>query len=60
MSSLTRHQTEKIGVFYVLGKPRAKSRDDDPAAGKPDKIFYIMYPWTGKRVRKRSAANPSA
>ena len=52
MSSLTRHQTEKVGVFYVLGKPRAKSRDDT-TTGKPDKIFYIMYRLDGKKIEEK-------
>ena len=53
MSKLERHQTEKIGVFFVLGKPRAKSRDDVPT-GKPDKIFYIMYRLDGKKIEEKA------
>lgn len=52
MSSLVRHRTDKVGVFYVLGKPRAKSRDDT-ATGKPDKIFYIMYRLDGKKIEEK-------
>ena len=52
MSSLVRHQTDKVGVFYVLGKPRAKSRGDT-ATGKPDKIFYIMYRLDGKKIEEK-------
>ncbi len=52
MSSLTQHQTKKVGVFYVLGKPRAKSRDDT-TTGKPDKIFYIMYRLDGKKIEEK-------
>ena len=52
MSKLERHQTEKIGVFFVLGKPRARGRDDVPT-GKPDKIFYIMYRLDGKKIEEK-------
>lgn len=52
MSKLERHQTEKIGVFFVLGKPRARSWDDVPT-GKPDKIFYIMYRLDGKKIEEK-------
>lgn len=54
MSSLKRHQTEKVGVFYVLGKPRARSRDDASAvSAKPDKIFYVMYRLDGKKIEEK-------
>ena len=55
MSSFTRHQTDKIGVFFVFGKPRAKSRDDqkDAAPAKPDKIYYIMYRLDGKKIEEK-------
>lgn len=54
MASLTRHQTDKVGVFYLLGKPRAKARGDNaPTTGKPDKIYYIMYRLDGKKVEEK-------
>ena len=52
MSSLTRHQTDKVGVFFVLGKPRMKSRDKAESA-KPDKIYYIMYRLDGKKIEEK-------
>jgi hypothetical protein len=60
MASLIRHQTDKVGVFYILGKPRVTAKGKDiPAAVKPDKSYYTCIAWTGKRSRKRSAGNPS-
>lgn len=52
MSSLTRHQTDKVGVFFVFGKPRMKSRDKAESA-KPDKIYYIMYRLDGKKIEEK-------
>jgi len=57
MASLTRYQTEKVGVFYLLGKPRAKAKGDKiPTTAKeekPDKIYYIMYRLDGKKVEEK-------
>ena len=54
MASLTRHQTNKVGVFYILGKPRAKAKEDKTSiTGKPDKIYYIMYRLDGKKVEEK-------
>lgn len=53
MSSLTRHQTDKTGVFFVFGKPRSKSKDGKEAATKPDKIYYIMYRLDGKKIEEK-------
>lgn len=54
MASLTRHQTDKVGVFYILGKPRAKAKGDNaPSTDKPDKIYYIMYRLDGKKVEEK-------
>ena len=56
MASITRHQTEKVGVFYILGKQRAKVK---PVPGgsaseeKADKIYYIMYRLDGKKVEEK-------
>lgn len=56
MASLTRHQTDKVGVFYILGKQRAKSKTSSGEAvptEKTDKIYYIMYRLDGKKVEEK-------
>lgn len=56
MASLTRHQTDKVGVFYILGKQRAKSKNPSGEAvltEKTDKIYYIMYRLDGKKVEEK-------
>lgn len=54
MASLTRHQTDKIGVFYILGKSRAKAKGEKaPTNDKPDNIYYIMYRLDGKKVEEK-------
>lgn len=56
MASLTRHQTDKVGVFYILGKQRAKSKTpsgEAVPAEKADKIYYIMYRLDGKKVEEK-------
>lgn len=54
MASLTRHQTDKVGVFYILGKSRAKVKGNKaPTTDKPDKIYYIMYRLDGKKVEEK-------
>lgn len=54
MASLTRHQTDKVGVFYILGKSRAKAKGEKaPTTDKPDKIYYIMYRLDGKKVEEK-------
>ena len=56
MASLTRHQTDKVGVFYILGKQRAKSKTPSGEAvptEKADKIYYIMYRLDGKKVEEK-------
>lgn len=56
MAFLTRHQTDKVGVFYILGKQRAKSKAISGEAvptEKTDKIYYIMYRLDGKKVEEK-------
>lgn len=56
MASLTRHQTDKVGVFYILGKQRAKNKVASGGAlseEKADKIYYIMYRLDGKKVEEK-------
>ena len=57
MAARTRFQTDKVGVFYILGTPRLKTRpaeDDVPAPKeKPEKIFYIMYRLDGKKIEEK-------
>lgn len=54
MASLPRHQTGKVGVFYILGKPRVKNKDTcGPSADKSDKIYYIMYRLDGKKIEEK-------
>lgn len=56
MASLTRHQTDKVGVFYILGKQRAKSKTpsgETVPIEKTDKIYYIMYRLDGKKVEEK-------
>jgi integrase len=57
MAARTRFQTEKVGVFYILGVPRLKTKPvegQDPAPKeKPEKIFYIMYRLDGKKIEEK-------
>lgn len=54
MASLARHQTDKVGVFYILGKPRVIAKGKDtPATARPDKIYYIMYRLDGKKIEEK-------
>ena len=56
MASRTRHQTDKVGVFFILSSLRAKSKaagDKANASEKPDKIYYIMYRIDGKKVEEK-------
>ena len=56
MASFSRHQTDKVGVFYILSTQRPKSRSasgEDRADEKPDKIYYIMYRLDGKKVEEK-------
>jgi hypothetical protein len=56
MASLTRHQTDKVGVFYILGKQRVKEKGaagKTAAVEKEDKIYYIMYRLDGKKVEEK-------
>ena len=56
MASLSRHQTDKVGVFYILSTQRPKSKSvsgEDRADEKPDKIYYIMYRLDGKKVEEK-------
>ena len=56
MASLTRHQTDKVGVFYILSTQRAKDKSaggEGRADEKPDKIYYIMYRLDGKKVEEK-------
>lgn len=54
MASLTLHQTDKVGVFYILGTSRAKAKEGKaPTTEKPDKIYYIMYRLDGKKVEEK-------
>ena len=56
MASRTRHQTDKVGVFYILSEQRPKSKPvswEGSANGKPDKIYYIMYRLDGKKIEEK-------
>ena len=35
MPTMKRHKTDHIGVFFIKGT--------DPATGKPEKVYYIVY-----------------
>lgn len=58
MATLKRHQTTKVGVFYILGKlqPKNKSINNNEVENKPvktDKIYYIMYRKDGKKIEEK-------
>jgi len=45
-----------VGVFYILGTPRVKTRPiegEAPSPAKPEKIFYIMYRLDGKKIEEK-------
>lgn len=60
MASLTRHQTGKIGVFYILGKLQVKNKlapsnnHSEDKSIKFDKIYYIMYRKDGKKIEEKA------
>lgn len=63
MASLPRHQTDKVGVFYINSVQRPKDRQaliegksaggESKADEKPDKIYYIMYRIDGKKIEEK-------
>jgi integrase len=56
MASLTRYQTDKVGVFYILSRQKAKNKlaaGDNGSSEKPNKIYYIMYRLDGKKVEEK-------
>lgn len=56
MASLTRHQTDKVGVFYILSKQKPKSKsatENKDSSPEPDKIYYIMYRLNGKKIEEK-------